>query len=834
MSQPRLYYIFLLTFAVLITITSAATAPPSLLWEKPFAFHDSTTFEDICPTADGGIAAVGTTTSSHKEYVTDTSEIVVLKTDADGNQLWNRTYEATGFAQASGIAATTDGGFIIIGNSHAVQSDDPSLLLLRIDSEGTPEWQRTFGRNGTFVGTSVAPARDGGYIACGWMSSRQDFNMDLYLLRISSSGEMVWEKMIGNTKSDQGNSVIEVSDGSGFAVAGWTDSTGAGSGDFYLVKTDPEGNVLWEKTYGYIGYDFGEEVREIPGGGFAIAGGTSFPIDREHPAMSLTRESMYLVRTDRDGNQLRADILGDPGKDCLARSVELSPDGGFVLAGQVMTDGADWNKYLVRTDREGLPVWEKSWGGTGFDSLYAVVRIPGGGYIAAGEQAAGPGVNVWLAGDIARFAPDEGSPGSPLTGKVTTPTTPTTLPTPVMSPPPVRWEKDYMIGDTSSASDFIATRDGGYAIAGTAVLADTPGYLGPPFPNDAFLLRLDRDGKELWNRTYGGNDGDGFESVRETADGGFILAGTTSSPPSHDADMYLVRTGADGTVLWERRFGGTGFDVLHSVSETPDGGYFVAGESDKNRTLVRQGRYLAAVDRNGAIIWENITPGGPAGSLEPVPPGGYIFSSSGPSSLVRIDRDGKTIWSKSAGMISSVRPTRDGGFIGTGILASQETGHLVMAITKFDSSGEIAWQWASPGSFGSGSDVLELGNGEFAGVGSEVDPEKIPGSRINPDLFVIRLSPAGNPLWEKRFPGAIGSSRIAAPHDGSILVLWNFNTGEDRVTKSIPSTGRTMIRLTKLGPETGATGTPGIPFGFATVAGSVVLALWYCRRKTGK
>ncbi len=179
---------FILLIAILLMITPViAVGAPATLWEKTFDIQGSSVLYDICPTQDGGFAAVGTVTTSHTEYVTDTSEILIVRTDNDGNELWHRNYRGPGFSQGSGIAFTADGGFIVIGNGMHLQSDDPALLLIKTDENGEIEWTRSFGRNGTFVGTSVAQTRDGGYIACGWTTPASEFNMDLYLLRISPS-----------------------------------------------------------------------------------------------------------------------------------------------------------------------------------------------------------------------------------------------------------------------------------------------------------------------------------------------------------------------------------------------------------------------------------------------------------------------------------------------------------------------------------------------------------------------------------------------------------------------------------------------------------------------
>ncbi|MDD1719691.1 MAG: hypothetical protein LUQ25_06500, partial [Methanoregulaceae archaeon] len=294
--------IFLLPGLVsLVVMPVFAAEPPAILWEKTFNIRGSDTIQDICLTPDGGFAAVGSTFTYSSKYVTSSGEVFMIRTDPEGNERWNRTYNGTGFAQGSAIASTTDGGFVITGHSSVLQSRDPRLFLLKTDGQGNVEWERTYGEGGTHVGNSVAETSDGGYIACGWTTAGPEMNFDLYLLKISSSGDVIWEKRFGGSRSEEGNAVIETSDG-GYLIAGRTDSSGAGSSDMYLARTDASGELLWEKTFGKGFYDVAEDVKEIPGEGYVIAGGISTPLDMISPEMSIKRESVYLVRTDLSGN----------------------------------------------------------------------------------------------------------------------------------------------------------------------------------------------------------------------------------------------------------------------------------------------------------------------------------------------------------------------------------------------------------------------------------------------------------------------------------------------------------------------------------------------------
>ncbi len=621
---------------------------------------------------------------------------------------------------------------------------------------------------------------------------------------------------------EEGNAVIELTDGSGFVAAGWTDSRGAGSGDLYLVGTDNDGKVLWEQTYGDTGYDIGEDVKEIPGEGFVIAGEISLPIDRVHPEMSLHKESMYLVRTDTVGNQVWAQQLGSHRENCIAHSVALAPDGGFVLAGQIDGGENGWDSYLVMADDNGLPVWETTWGGSVFDVAYATAATTDGGYITAGVRGEGPGTNVTLDADITRFAPERVSPGSPLTGTTIVTPTLTPVPPPLMSPPSIIWEKSYEIGLQSQALDVIQTRDGGYAIAGTSLVLNTAS-ISNPFSQDAdaFLIRTDGEGKELWNNTYGNTWSDGARAVQETLDGGFILAGYTSGSEHHDADRYLVRTDSAGNILWEKHYEtNPGFDALNGVCALPDGNFIIAGETDQDQIYGNRDAYLSEIDRDGEIIWERSYPGGyremtPGGAISLDCDGdtGYLLGIYGNPALIRTDEKGDVIWATcNDTVLTDARFSPDDGAISTGVAPSMMTGHPVLRLLKTDSTGATEWETLSPGVWDWGRAVEVTSDGGFLAVGtsasiSDGTQEVNYTTTYSFTILLLNTDSGGNILWTTTLSPAHYSEgiRVREISDGGYIVLGTIadEAGLEYLLfmGNIPG----KVYLAKLAGETGTT-----------------------------
>ncbi len=794
--------------SALLVLPVCANQPPEFLWKSTFSGNGSATLNDICSTADGGFAAAGGTASA--ETLAESGVLLVVRTDAEGGTLWTRTFAGIGSAHGNAIAATADGGFVVTGQTHALPGGDSKVLLLKIDADGNPQWEKNYdGGSGTW-GSAVATTRDGGYIVCGGIDVENGqgyLEIDLYLLRTDQAGERVWERRIGNGALDSGSAVIETEDGE-FVIAGA--SSDGGNSDMYLLGTNPSGTVLWRENLGDEDFDTGEGLAYLPGEGYVVVGTVVSPIDRNLPEVSLRRSAAYMVRTDLSGKPLWKRHLGEPENDLLGHGIERSRDGGFVVTGQKSPGSSVTRQFLLRTDRDGRPIWNVTVQSDGDEIARAVISTADGGYVTVADHPGRSAFGADGSGIIVRFGPDGGSPGSPLTGTVAVSPTPEPSATPVMAPPVVLWEQTYRLGFPCMATDLSATRDGGFVVAGSAVATNTTDLVGPPFPQDVFLLRVDANGAVLWNRTYGGNDGDGANAVRETADGGFIIAGFTSAPGSHDAEMYLIRTDREGRVVWERQFGGDGFDVLTGVAEAADGGFVIAGQSDIDGSSRNRSVYLAKTDRNGTVLWERSVPNDyPAGvlSLEPIGDGEYIVGTSGDPNLLRIDRTGDLRWTQNLnGSLNSASPTRDGGVIVAGTAGSRETGHLAMNLVRVNATGGIEWEQLCSPAMGTGYDAKETKDGGVIAVGtnrSVGNPSSTGPRPVASGAYIVRTGPDGRVLWEttlapERLNGGI---RVLQAEDKGYLVLGNG--GETEGNAALSSTNSMgWVRLVKLGAET--------------------------------
>jgi hypothetical protein len=195
----------------------------------------------------------------------------LVKTDSAGNQLWAKTYGGTGYDVAFAVVQTIDGGYAIAGSTNSFGAGG-DFWLVKTDSAGNQLWNKTYGGAGGDITRTLVQTSDGGYAMAGWTNGSYGIgDEDLWLVKTDSSGNQLWNKTYGGAGGDYPHSIIQTSDG-GFAIAGHTNSYGAGGEDFWLVKTDSAGNMQWTKTFGTTSYEEAWSLVQTTDGGYALAG----------------------------------------------------------------------------------------------------------------------------------------------------------------------------------------------------------------------------------------------------------------------------------------------------------------------------------------------------------------------------------------------------------------------------------------------------------------------------------------------------------------------------------------------------------------------------------
>ena len=302
-------------------------------------------------------------------------------------QGWETTFGGTSDDLGLSVQQTTDGGYIITGETTSFGNGNSDVYLIKTDGSGTEQWTKTFGGSQTDAGFSVQQTTDGGYIITGWTESFGNGYYDVYLIKTDGSGIEQWSQTFGGTDLDYGRSVQQTTDG-GYIITGTTtDITSCVDRNVYLIKTDGSGTEQWNKTWGGIDNDIGHSVQQTTDGGYIITGNTNSFGNGSH--------DVYLIKTDGNGDSLWTKTFGGTNLD-FGYSVQQTTDGGYIITGETKeTLIGDSDVYLIKTDGSGTKQWNKTWGGTGWDYGYSVQQTTDGGYIITGRKSTFGG-DIWL------------------------------------------------------------------------------------------------------------------------------------------------------------------------------------------------------------------------------------------------------------------------------------------------------------------------------------------------------------------------------------------------------------------------------------------------------
>ncbi len=348
------------------------------------------------------------------------------------------------------------------------------------------------------AGRAVQQISDGGYIACGQSESTGDTHDDAFLFRATREGELVWKKWYGGTGIEFCHSVVETPD-HGFLLVGTTTSTGAGLEDVYIIRTDGDGTMVWEKTIGGAGNDAGFSVMRAIDGGYLIAGDTFVGEEGD--------SNVLVAKLDEDGALVWQKTYGGELGD-FGRKIIQTFDRGLIVAGYTFSSGAgSTDGYLLRLNNVGDLLWEKTYGSAEAEYIDSAALADDGGFVLVGYQ--------WIPEEEKNglFAVKTDAGGNQ------------------------QWARNYHAGRDTYGHGAIAIPGDGFLFVG---------HISSRHEDDVFLLRTDAMGRRIFRRPIGGNQSDEAINVAPTDDGGFIIVGDTSSYGAGDEDMYLLKTDRNG------------------------------------------------------------------------------------------------------------------------------------------------------------------------------------------------------------------------------------------------------------------------------------------------
>jgi len=362
-----------------------AQSPPTLLSSKTYGGKDDDAAYSIIQTSDSGLALAGYTSS----FGAGMHDFWLIKTNSFGDVQWTRTYGGSNDEYAYSVVQTSDNGFALIGATKSFGAGDFDVWLVKTDSSGNPQWNKTFGGISQDWGYSLTKTSDGGLAIAGWTASYGLGSGDLWLIKVDTSGNLQWNQTDGGIYYEDGSAIIQTVDG-GFAVLGSTYSFGSGGSDIWLVKFNSLGIAQWRKTFGGTADDYGYSLVRTSDNGFAIVGSTG--------SFGAGIYDFWLIRTDNVGEVIWNKTYGGTGYD-EAWSVTKTLEGGFALAGWTESFGAGSSDcWLIKTDASGNMQWDKTYGGASYDYAYSIFLTVDGGYAVAGRTSSygAGGYDAWL------------------------------------------------------------------------------------------------------------------------------------------------------------------------------------------------------------------------------------------------------------------------------------------------------------------------------------------------------------------------------------------------------------------------------------------------------
>jgi len=351
--------------------------PISKTWMKNFGGMKDDYGRSVQQTSDGGYIIVGYTGS----FGAGSWDFWLIKTDSNGNEEWNRTFGGTKEDYGFSVQQTTDGGYIITGTTFSFGFGESDVWLIKTDSNGYKLWDKTFGNDGYQDGRSVKQTIDGGYIITGLTQYTSDFGKDVWLIKTDSNGKEIWNKTFGGSKQDAGFSVQQTTDG-GYIIAGYTNASDISGFDVWLIKTDSNGNKIWDTIFKRTDDDYANSVQQTTDGGYIMVGVTA----KNSSLDPQTTGDIWLIKTDGNGNKMWDKTFGGTGYE-EGFSISNTNDGGNIIVGVTSSFGAgEYDVWLIKIDSSGNEEWNRTLGGTRLDIGFSVQQTTDGGYIIVGDN----------------------------------------------------------------------------------------------------------------------------------------------------------------------------------------------------------------------------------------------------------------------------------------------------------------------------------------------------------------------------------------------------------------------------------------------------------------
>jgi hypothetical protein len=438
-----MYYLKYLLFIYCLVIFNSSFSQ-DILWERSYGGKHAEFLYDAIPTPDYGFLLAGSSISNKNGNKSEANkgdlDYWVWKMDEKGTAEWQKSFGGNGVDLLQSVRITTDGGFILAGTSSSNLSADKKeackgqedFWIIKLDAKGKELWQRTIGGSGQEKLLSIAQTKDGGFILGGTSSSNASEpdekgivdkygksedsrgSLDYWVVKLDTKGEIQWQKTLGGKYVDELKSIEQTLD-EGYILGGYSNSPESGDkaqgnyglGDYWIVKLDKEGNQLWQQTLGGDKDDNLFTLSQTKDGGFILGGNSNSGATNSKSKTNKNGTDFWVLKLDKIGT-IEWQETYNYGKLDVLTSVVENQDGTYLIGGYAQSEAKSKRQKVKgigskiakdAKDKEGIndyialkikatgdEIWTQTVGSTGDEVLKRLFETRDGGYILAGTS----------------------------------------------------------------------------------------------------------------------------------------------------------------------------------------------------------------------------------------------------------------------------------------------------------------------------------------------------------------------------------------------------------------------------------------------------------------
>lgn len=449
------------------------------------------------------------------------------------------------------------------------------------------QWQKSLGGSNADILKSIKKTSDGGFIVAGYSKSingdvtANQGDSDYWVAKLTSNGDIIWQNSFGGSGMDHARSVIQTSDG-GFIIFGISISNDGditnnkGGIDYWIVKLDANGILIWEKSFGGSSYDYGTEIQETNDGGFILCGYSNS--NNGDVTGNHGNYDYWIVKLNILGEIVWQKSLGGSLID-QALSIKQTMDDGYIIAGATRSSNGDatFNNgsddcWIVKLDSSGNLIWQKSFGGYGQDFAYDIIQTSDGGYVFVGYSSN-------ISGDVTA---NHGNKDCWIVK--------------LDSTGMLIWQNSFGGSMDDFATKIIQTQDGNYVMS--AYSYSNNGDLNNNYGQEDFwVIKVSNSGNIIWQKSFGGSGLDQAYSVEQTSDAGFVVAGTSTSNDGDisgnhgSTDFCLIKLAPENLNIFE-------FEIKKTVVYPNPSSSFIKIVNEN----IGESFYFKIVDATGKIV----------------------------------------------------------------------------------------------------------------------------------------------------------------------------------------------------------------------------------------